>query len=637
MDSACTFINSNRRLHAQSLLSLNTGLGCVGGESNIITQTCEVSKLAFTVSKSRVQPSAVATPISPLYPNRTAATSALSAPVPSAAGTLPIPQSLSSSIPVTSVPVGPVLGKRKLCSAETQRDGSADAPSAKRPASADQVRGRGVQVPQNNVETELVYDAICRLINVIWPMHSSSVHTQLCSLRHFIKETHCRSRLPLQILKLALFLLYRAKHALQQHRLVNHQEACVSQAESTPSTQASANHSKFNLDDVPLTPSLYTLSTPPASPEANVGSGHAIKRRAQPSLPQIVVSQASDALKASAAFPTPMATPKPVTPLDLTDSEQTSLAMAAVHALTQCTSVGTVPETLSALEQSGLSPTGNSGSPSGQIHQRKPTLSASASINGTPVACTSARSQSVPPTSSTASTGNANLSTSPTTTTGGSKGDPTRCGRRMYLAAMIAASKFYMDKTYSNKAWSRISTLKVSEVNHLEIAFMHLVNFDLHIDPVVFERWSYLFMVQLRLEKEPLGSSPKATHQKAIVNAIIMSLSLMGRTHISHLRQLCRRPQAAAQPQPTAPKPPCQDARPTETTAPGSTMNQLASSLYMEFFKCHPAPSFSAQHPDPLSHVSLCHYLQDYLRYLSQLVSAPWPPAAMLAVAGQKI
>jgi len=202
---------------------------------------------------------------------------------------------------------------------------------------------------------------------------------------------------------------------------------------------------------------------------------------------------------------------------------------------------------------------------------------------------------------------------------------------------MIAASKFYMDKTYSNKAWSRISTLKVPEVNHLEIAFMHLVNFDLHIDPVVLERWSYLFMVKLRLEKEPSGTSPKTAHQKAIVNAIIMSLSLMGRTHINHLRQLCRGPQAGAQQQPTVAPKPCHVSNPTESAAVGSTMNQLACSLYTEFFKCHPAPSFSAQHPDPRSHVSLCHYLQDYLRYLSQLVSAPWPPAAMVAITGRKI
>ncbi|KAJ1924343.1 PHO85 cyclin-5 [Tieghemiomyces parasiticus] len=80
-----------------------------------------------------------------------------------------------------------------------------------------------------------------------------------------------------------------------------------------------------------------------------------------------------------------------------------------------------------------------------------------------------------------------------------SKKDPTRCGRRMYLAALMAASKFFLDKTYSNKAWSKISTLKVSEVNHLEIAFLHLVNFDLYVDPALFDNWSRTFNDYLRL------------------------------------------------------------------------------------------------------------------------------------------
>ena len=39
------------------------------------------------------------------------------------------------------------------------------------------------------------------------------------------------------------------------------------------------------------------------------------------------------------------------------------------------------------------------------------------------------------------------------------------CGRRMFLAALILASKYLQDRNYSAKAWSKMSGLKISEIN----------------------------------------------------------------------------------------------------------------------------------------------------------------------------
>ncbi|KAH8916975.1 hypothetical protein BT69DRAFT_1188185, partial [Atractiella rhizophila] len=55
------------------------------------------------------------------------------------------------------------------------------------------------------------------------------------------------------------------------------------------------------------------------------------------------------------------------------------------------------------------------------------------------------------------------------------------CGRRMFLAALITASKFLQDRNYSNLAWSKISSLDVREININERAFLALLDYRLHI------------------------------------------------------------------------------------------------------------------------------------------------------------
>ncbi|KAK5823199.1 hypothetical protein F5H01DRAFT_333801 [Linnemannia elongata] len=69
------------------------------------------------------------------------------------------------------------------------------------------------------------------------------------------------------------------------------------------------------------------------------------------------------------------------------------------------------------------------------------------------------------------------------------KSEPVGCGRRMFLAALILASKFQQDRTYSNKAWSKISGLPVSEINLNEIAFLALIDYRLFVSQSVFQKW----------------------------------------------------------------------------------------------------------------------------------------------------
>ncbi|KAG0307497.1 hypothetical protein BGZ98_000150 [Dissophora globulifera] len=69
------------------------------------------------------------------------------------------------------------------------------------------------------------------------------------------------------------------------------------------------------------------------------------------------------------------------------------------------------------------------------------------------------------------------------------KSEPVGCGRRMFLAALILASKFQQDRTYSNKAWSKISGLPVAEINLNEITFLTLIDYRLFVSHAVFQKW----------------------------------------------------------------------------------------------------------------------------------------------------
>ncbi len=65
-----------------------------------------------------------------------------------------------------------------------------------------------------------------------------------------------------------------------------------------------------------------------------------------------------------------------------------------------------------------------------------------------------------------------------------------QCGRRMFLAALILASKYLQDRNYSIRAWSKISGLRTCEINTNEMAFLSAVNWKLHIPEPVFHRWT---------------------------------------------------------------------------------------------------------------------------------------------------
>ncbi|KAL0085779.1 hypothetical protein F4703DRAFT_1559380 [Phycomyces blakesleeanus] len=67
-----------------------------------------------------------------------------------------------------------------------------------------------------------------------------------------------------------------------------------------------------------------------------------------------------------------------------------------------------------------------------------------------------------------------------------------RCGRRMFLASLIVASKFVQDKTYRNSAWAKIAGLPVAEINAAERIFLELIDYRLYIAQPTFEQWHHM-------------------------------------------------------------------------------------------------------------------------------------------------
>ncbi|KAI0124746.1 cyclin [Xylariales sp. AK1849] len=91
-----------------------------------------------------------------------------------------------------------------------------------------------------------------------------------------------------------------------------------------------------------------------------------------------------------------------------------------------------------------------------------------------------------------------------------------QCGRRMFLAALILASKYLQDRNYSARAWSKISGLATQEINQNEMAFLLAVNWKLHITEGVFQRWTDIVMKYTPSQPPSSGSACFQATEKEI-------------------------------------------------------------------------------------------------------------------------
>ncbi|KAG9234484.1 cyclin [Amylocarpus encephaloides] len=102
-----------------------------------------------------------------------------------------------------------------------------------------------------------------------------------------------------------------------------------------------------------------------------------------------------------------------------------------------------------------------------------------------------------------------------------------QCGRRMFLSALILASKYLQDRNYSARAWSKISGLNTLEINQNEMAFLLAVNWELHITDAVFQRWTDIVLKYTPTQQPPSPGSSclRLAEQSADWKAIIRRLN----------------------------------------------------------------------------------------------------------------
>ncbi|WAR53614.1 hypothetical protein PtB15_3B122 [Puccinia triticina] len=102
---------------------------------------------------------------------------------------------------------------------------------------------------------------------------------------------------------------------------------------------------------------------------------------------------------------------------------------------------------------------------------------------------------------------------SATTTNHSATNDPVLSGRKMFLAALMVASKYLLDRNYSNRAWAKIAGLPVEEINTNERVFLVLIDYRSHLDLDEFEVWSVRLQKLMREKRIGADRSEPDHHQ----------------------------------------------------------------------------------------------------------------------------
>ncbi|KAJ2009693.1 hypothetical protein GGI06_005163, partial [Coemansia sp. S85] len=72
------------------------------------------------------------------------------------------------------------------------------------------------------------------------------------------------------------------------------------------------------------------------------------------------------------------------------------------------------------------------------------------------------------------------------------KSDVTMCGRRMFVAALMCASKFMHDRSYANKAWNKFTKLPLEQLGEMERGFLGMIDYRLYVDKNTYDKFHRL-------------------------------------------------------------------------------------------------------------------------------------------------
>jgi len=69
------------------------------------------------------------------------------------------------------------------------------------------------------------------------------------------------------------------------------------------------------------------------------------------------------------------------------------------------------------------------------------------------------------------------------------------------MTAIMLAAKFFDDHFYNNEYYAKVGGMSNKEINALEIEFLNLINFHLHVNPIVFFKYRMRLVAQAKAFK----------------------------------------------------------------------------------------------------------------------------------------
>jgi len=87
------------------------------------------------------------------------------------------------------------------------------------------------------------------------------------------------------------------------------------------------------------------------------------------------------------------------------------------------------------------------------------------------------------------------------------KSDTIVCKCRLFLMSLVLACKFGQDKNYSNRAWSKISSFSVENINYNERFFLNITEYRLYINIESYQNFATLIsnhVINMRNQKQKL-------------------------------------------------------------------------------------------------------------------------------------
>lgn len=108
-----------------------------------------------------------------------------------------------------------------------------------------------------------------------------------------------------------------------------------------------------------------------------------------------------------------------------------------------------------------------------------------------------------------------------------------KCGRRMFLAALICAHKYLYDNTFTNASWAKISKLPVKEINQAERALLEMLDYRLYVSTELYQK----FEAQLREAiptTNPINKKRVFEQDSSITNNIVHPIKKSRQQNYSH-------------------------------------------------------------------------------------------------------